>query len=151
MTFAFCLTIVGFILHIWLIAKVYLYLRASYGPSYRFQELRYQLKEYVAFKHVPKHTRKRILAFYDFSYNGNFFRKKEIDGLLSSDLKHMIVKETIKKLLKQHHLFMLLPSNLLHSIAIAMSEEVFLRNDVICRNDRTRGQVRRKYLFNACC
>lgn len=141
MTFAFCLTIVGFMLHNWLISNVYLYLRTSYGPSVRFQEMRCQLQEYVAFKHIPKHIQERILTYYDFCYKDEFFRKTEIDKIMYSDLKHMIAKETTEKLLKRQYLFMLLPANLLHSIAVTMSEAVFLENDVICRNDHNGGQV----------
>lgn len=146
MTFAFCLTIVGFMLHIWLISKVYLHLRTSYGPSVRFQEMRWELQEYVAFKHIPKRVQKRILTYYDYCFKDEFFRKKEIEGLLGRDLMHIIAKETTEELLKRHFLFELLPANLLHSIAIAMSEVVFLRNDVICRFDRNVGKVRRKCL-----
>ena len=103
--------------------------------------MRCRLQEYVSFKHIPKHIQERILTYYDFSYKDEFFRKAEIDELMYSDLKHMIAKETTEKMLKRQYLFMLLPANLLHLIAVAMSEEVFLQNDVICRNDNNGGQV----------
>lgn len=141
MSFSFCLTIIGFILHIWLISEAYMYLRTTFGPSVHFQENRYELKEYVAFKHVPIDTQRRILDYYDYCYKSEFFRGKEIYGLLESDLQLMIAKETTEQLLRKHNLFTLLPSNLLHSIAIVMSEAVYLKNDVICRNDNHVGQV----------
>lgn len=146
MTFAFCLTIVGLMLRIWLKSKMYLNLRTLNGPSVRFQEMRCQLQEYVAFKHIPKPIQKRILTYYDYCYKGKFFRRKDIKGLMDSDLRHMIAKETTEKLLMRHYMFRLLPANLMHSIAVAMSETVFLPNDIICRNDRNAGQVRRKCL-----
>jgi hypothetical protein len=118
-----------------------MYLRTTYGPSVHFQEIRYELKEYVAFKHVPNDTQMRILDYYDFCYKSQFFRGKEIYGVLESDLKLMIAKETTEKLLKRHQLFLLLPPDLLHSIALVMSEAVYLKNDVICRNDVHEGQV----------
>lgn len=144
MAFAFCLTIVGFVLHIWLTTQAYLHMRSTNGPSIRFQEIRYQFEEFVAFKHLPKRTQKRILAYYDYSYKNKFFRKKEIDRLLDNDLRHFIARETIEKLLIQHAIFFELPANLLHSIAVAMSEVVYLPNDVICRCEHRMGQVSEK-------
>lgn len=118
-----------------------MYLRTTYGPSVHFQEIRYELKEYVAYKHVPNDTQKRILDYYDYCYKSQFFRGKEIYGLLESDLQLMIAKETTEQLLVRHRVFSLLPSNLLHSIALVMTEAVYLKNDVICRNDIHQGQV----------
>lgn len=118
-----------------------MYLRTTYGPSVHFQEIRYELKEYVAFKHVPNDIQKRILDYYDYCYKSQFFRGNEIYGFLESDLKLMIAKETTEQLLIRHRLFTLLPPDLLHSIALAMSEAVYLKDDVICRNDSHKGQV----------
>lgn len=118
-----------------------MYLRTTYGPSVHFQEIRLELKEYVAHKHVPNDTQKRILDYYDYCYKSQYFRGNEIYGFLESDLQLMIAKETAENLLMKHEIFSLIPSNLLHSIAHAMSEAVYLQNDVISRNDSHKGQV----------
>ena len=139
---ALCLTSVGFIFNIWLVSVTFAYMKTCQGPSEKFQEVRSELKEYVAFKRIPEKTQKRILNFYDFSYKCKFFRQKEVDELLESHLRNMISKETSERLLLKQKLFSQLPLDVLHSIAMALSETIYLKNDVISSNNHHKGQVK---------
>lgn len=141
MTIGVILTIIGFILHIWLVSEAYMYLRTNYGPSVRFQEIRYQMRKYMAFKRLSPSIQKRIMSFYDFSFNGNFFRKREINEMLGHGLRNSVTMETCKQLLVENYFFKQLPEELLNSMANCMTEMVFLCNDVICKADSTRAQV----------
>ena len=134
-------TLIGFILHIWLVSEAYMYLKTAYGPSIRFQEIRYQMRMYIRFRRLPKTVQQRILAFYDFSFNGKFFRKREINELMGSSLKHLVTKEKCQQLLIDNYFFKQLPEELLSLIVDCMSESCFLRNDVICKVDSSRSQV----------
>lgn len=134
-------TLFGFVLHIWLVSEAYMFLRTSYGPSIRFQEIRYQMKKFMSFKRISASIQRRVLKFYDFSFNGKFFRKRDINELLGNELRYLVTKETCEELLKVNHLFKSLPDELLLSVANCMTENVFLVNDVICQVDSLRAQV----------
>lgn len=139
-TIGIVFTAIGFILHIWLVSEAYIYLRTNYGTSVRFYEIRYQLREYMAFRRLSKVIQKRILTYYDFSFNGKFFRKREINVLLGKQLRHSVIAETRMQLLQKNDFFKQFPDELLNSIVDCMSEVIFLRNDVIC-NTESRAQV----------
>lgn len=134
-------TLIGFVLHIFLISEAYMYLKTTYGPYIRFQEIRYQIRTFIRFQRLSKSVQQRILAFYDFSFNGKFFQKREIDKLMGSLLKHSVTIETWKQLLRGNYFFKQLPDELLNSIADCMSEVLFLCNDVICTVNSARAQV----------
>lgn len=143
MTVAVILTVLGFILHIWLIAEGYMIVRTYNRPAVRFQEVRFQLKRFMTFKCLPKSIQQRIITFYDFSFNGKFIRKQEINKLLGGELKRSVSAETTRQLLTGNYFFKQLPDELLNSMAYCMTEVVFLCNDVI-GNGQVQASLRRK-------
>lgn len=141
MTVGIIFTVIGFVFHIWLVSEAYMYLRTTYGPSIRFQEIRYQMQKYMSFKCLSTSIQRRIFTFYDFSFNGNYFRKREINELLGNKLRHSVTMETCQDLLRRNYFFEQLPDELLDSIADLMAEVIFLGNDVICKCDSIRAQA----------
>lgn len=135
-------TLIGFGFKIWLIAQAYMCLRTIYGPSVRFQEIRFQLQKFLLFKRISKSIQERVLKFYDFLFNGNFYRKKEINEFLGNELSYLVTKETCSDLLQNNYFFRSLPAEHLSAIASCMLEVFFLSNDVICKVDSTRSQVK---------
>lgn len=141
MTVGIFFTLIGFVLNILLVTEAYMYLKTAYGPLIRFQEIRYQMRMYIRFKRLTKSVQQRILAFYDFSFNGKFFRIGEINDLMGTSLKHLAKVETYKQLLNGNYFFKQIPEELLSSMVDYLTEVLFLPNDVICKVDSTRAQV----------
>lgn len=135
-------TLIGFWFKIWLIAQTYMCLRIIYGPSVRFQEIRFQLQKFLLFKRISESTQTRVLKFYDFLFNGNFHRKNEIKELLGNELNYLVTTESCGELLRNNYFFRNLPAEHLDAIASCMTEVFFLSNDVICRVDSARSQVK---------
>ncbi|KAL7052851.1 hypothetical protein ACKWTF_005035 [Chironomus riparius] len=140
MTVGIIFTLIGFSLHIWLVSEAYMYLTTSYGPCLGFQEIRYQLGAYIAFKHIPKSIQLRILSYYDFSFKDKFYSKEQISTLLGGELRQSIAIEICQEHLWNSYIFKTLPENLLKPIASCMVEETYLQNDIISRNDFNHGQ-----------
>lgn len=134
-------TLIGFMLHIFLVSQAHMYLTTTYGPSLDFQEIRYQLQAYIAFKHIPKSIQKRILIYYDYRFKNKFYREKDILFLFGGEIKQSIAEELCFPYLRNNYLFKILPENLIKSIVSCMMEEIFLKDDVISRNDQNRGLV----------
>ncbi|XP_070501527.1 potassium/sodium hyperpolarization-activated cyclic nucleotide-gated channel 4-like [Chironomus tepperi] len=140
MTVGIVFTLIGFALHIWLVSEAYMYLTTSFGPCLGFQEIRYQLRAYIAFKHIPKSIQSRILSYYDFNFKDKFYSQEQILILLGVELRQSIAIEICQEHLWKNYLFKILPENLLKSIASCMVEETYLQNDIISRNDYNGGQ-----------
>lgn len=119
-----------------------MYLKTSNGPSLVFEEIRYELQAYIAFKRIPKSIRTRILTFYDYSFKNKFYRKEELHDLMGSGIKKMITTEKCLPYLKRNRLFQIIPIEMLRALAGCLRESLYLKNDVISRNDQHRGQVR---------
>lgn len=135
-------TIIGFVLHVYLISMGYMYLRTAYAPTVRFQEIRYQMQEYMAFKHLSSSIQSRILTYFDFSFQKKYFCKNEIKDLLSDELLQSISNETTLKLIEGIYFFKMIPREVLTSIVDCMTAQIFLKNDVISRQDAIQGEVR---------
>jgi hypothetical protein len=138
MTVGVIFTLIGFILHIWLVAEAYMYLRTTYGTSVRFHETRYQMRKFMAFKRLPVTVQQRILTFYDFSFKGNLYRVPEIDAIIGNEQQKTVTMETYIHLLWENYFFQQLPDDILNSLANCMVRTVYLANDVICKVDSAR-------------
>jgi len=132
-------TLIGFILHVYLLSQAYIYLK-SYSTYDRFQELRYQLQQYFAFKHLSNPIQRRILTFYDFCFRRKFFRRREIHESLGNKFRHLVSMDLCEHLLKENYFFRILPADKIQDIAGHMSDGIYLENDVVCKGD-LQGQV----------
>lgn len=141
MTVAIAFTLIGFILHIWFVSKAFLLLRTVSFTTIRFEEIRHQMQTFMAFRGLSSAVQKRILTFYDFSFNGNYFRRQEISELLGNELRSQVTIETCKHLLAKNFIFKQIPDELLSSIANCLTEAVYLENDVIGKVESARTQV----------
>ncbi|CAO1350321.1 unnamed protein product [Diamesa serratosioi] len=139
-------TLIGFVLLIYLMAIAYMYLRTAYAPKVRFQEIRYQMQEYMAFKHLSSSIQSRILTYFDFTFQKNYYRKSEIKELLSDELTQLISNETTLKLIEGIYFFKMLPKEVLISIVDCMTEQIFLKNDVIWRQNAIQGKMSANYV-----
>lgn len=135
------MTLVGYALYIRLVAEAYMCVRTTYWPSVRFQEIRFQMDKYMSFKRLSNSIQKRILALYDFSFNGKFIRKPEIDEWLGNDFRHLVKMQTCQQLLKRKYFFKQIPEELLSAMSEYMTEMIFLCNDLICKVEATRAQA----------
>lgn len=142
MTVAIVFTLIGFVVHIWLVSKAYMLLRTIYSTTIRFQEIRYQMRTFMAFRGLSTAVQQRILTFYDFSFNGNYYRKREINDLLGTELRQFVTLETCKQLVKENFIFKQLNEELIGALANCLTESVYLKNDVIGKVESARTQVK---------
>jgi hypothetical protein len=141
MIIATVFTVIGVVLHIWLVSTAYIYIRTSGAVQFQFQEIRNQLQTFMAFKSVTPKIQRRVLTLYDFTFHGNFFEKFELEASMEKKLQSILKLEISKTLLEENYLFKRIPENLLCSIADCLVEVSFSTNDVIMRADHTRTNV----------
>ncbi|KAG5886780.1 hypothetical protein JTB14_009413 [Gonioctena quinquepunctata] len=100
----------------------------------RFRELMNQLDEYMKQRQLPMALRRRIRAYYQFKYNGSFFKEEMITGLLSERLRKDVNIHVCRSLIASVPLFVELTSRQVREIVAFLVPEIFLPNDVIVQS-----------------
>lgn len=72
------LTILGFVLRCYLLCQTFLYYRATFAPTFKYKEIKYQLKEYMTFKRLPLEFQEKMLKYFDYEFHQKFYRSQEI-------------------------------------------------------------------------
>lgn len=70
----------------------------------KYHEIIHGVKNYVEEKKLPKHLQDKLLAYYEYRFQGHFFKEQAISNTLSSqfkkiqelyDFKILIIKENL--------------------------------------------------------
>ncbi|KAK9758827.1 Cyclic nucleotide-binding domain [Popillia japonica] len=133
-----------YILLIWIISKVINIVIITYimkivvtrrSANIKYTENIRQLLEFMRHKKLPEQLQKRILCYYEFRYEKNFFREADILESLTGSLKTELILRSCKKLVQNVDFLNELPPFLLVKIVSYLKYEVFMINDVIFRHD----------------
>lgn len=138
---AIVFTLVGLIIHIWLVSTAFIFLRSNNVVQYQYQEMRIQMQQFMSFKRLPRRIQQRALTHYDYSFQGKFYGKRRVEGTLEKKLQSAVKMERYKRFLQEHYLFKELPEDLLILAADSIVETLFSANDVVSKSDFTRTQV----------
>lgn len=141
MLVAIIFTLIGLVLHIWLVSTAYIYYRSKNATHLHYHEIRIQLEMFMAFKRLNSNIQKRALALYDSTFKGTFYRKHKIKAAFDQKIISNVKMERCAQFLRRHHLFKLIPEHLLVSIVDCMGEISFSTNDVILKGDHGRTQA----------
>lgn len=85
----------------------------------------------MKYKNLPDHLQTRILDFFLYKFQKNYYKEKEIMSTISEQLRQAIYLHTCKSLLESVVIFKGLPTTLLIRIVTCMKSEIYLPNDVI--------------------
>ncbi|XP_045468666.1 potassium/sodium hyperpolarization-activated cyclic nucleotide-gated channel 2-like isoform X1 [Harmonia axyridis] len=99
----------------------------------KYVEMERQLKEYMRDKQLPTYMRTRLLTYYDYRFQRNYFRESEILATISGQLRQEIIMHSCRQLVENVAFFKNLPLNLLVRIVSCLRGEMYLMNDVIVR------------------
>ncbi|KAK9877517.1 hypothetical protein WA026_018625 [Henosepilachna vigintioctopunctata] len=99
----------------------------------KYVEMERQLKEYMRDKQLPTYMKTRLLQYYDYRFQRNYFRESEILATISGQLRQEIIMHSCRQLVENVAFFKNLPINLLVRIVSCLRGEMYLINDVIVR------------------
>jgi hypothetical protein len=119
---------------IWiLIAYMRLFFKGANGSRIKYQDIISQVKQYMHRRQLPHATRHRIIAYYEFCFQQQYFHEVEILNILSMQMRQEINMHVCRKLVENVTFFNPLPLALLTRIVALLKSEIFLTNDVIVR------------------
>ena len=54
-------------------------------PELKYQEIIHQVKEYIHDKKLPKRLEQRLIDYYEYRFQGSYFKENAISRTLSSE------------------------------------------------------------------
>ncbi|XP_045477534.1 potassium/sodium hyperpolarization-activated cyclic nucleotide-gated channel 1-like [Harmonia axyridis] len=97
----------------------------------KYREVLGQLNEFMSRKKLPLATRKKLIAFYEYKFQGKYVKEKKMENLLSDRLKKEVNFHSSNQLIKQVKIFEDVPTKILGEVLSHLKSEVFLPNDII--------------------
>lgn len=125
----FCSKVIQF----FVLARMLQIMKGINSSHQKFIGMERQLKEYMRDKQLPTYMRNRLLSYYDFRFQRNYFRESEILATISGQLRQEIILHSCRQLVENVAFFKNLPINLLVRIVSCLRCEIYLINDVIIR------------------
>lgn len=116
-----------------LTARVMQLFKGANSPSIKYHSNMEQLKRYMKHQQLPRTSQLRIMAYYEFRFQHQYFRENEILHTLSTQMRQEIGMHACRKLVENVTFFSNLPFLLLTRIVALLKSEIFLTNDVIVR------------------
>lgn len=53
-------------------------------PELKYQRIMHQVEEYIHEKKLPENLKKKLIAYYEYRFQGSYFKEKAISRTLSS-------------------------------------------------------------------
>lgn len=97
----------------------------------KYYQMVQQFQEYMKSKSLPDSVQKRVLDYFEFRFQRNYYKESEILASLSNHLKQQIILHTCGSLLTNSEVFKDVPLPFLERVSYMMKMEIFLPSDVI--------------------
>lgn len=101
------------------------------ASSNKYHEMVQQLRDYMNTKDLPSKMVQRVMQYFDFRFQKNYFKEEEILGTLSQKLIQEINVHSCESLIANVHIFKNMPTSVVLKMTSVMKQEIFLPNDVI--------------------
>lgn len=104
---------------------------SSNASETKYEEIMYQLHEYMVTKKLSASLRNRLIIYYENKFQKHYFRESSILSTLSEHLRHEIFLHSTKILVEKVELLRGLPKSVSADLVGRLKQEVFLCNDVV--------------------
>ncbi|KAK9869463.1 hypothetical protein WA026_003218 [Henosepilachna vigintioctopunctata] len=100
----------------------------------KYQELLYQVPDYVRSKNLSEELKKRLILYYEYKFQRRYFKEEEILSTLSEHLRCEVLLYTCKPILQRVPLLQGLSKGVIGSIIGYLKKEIYLPNDVVIKH-----------------
>ncbi|XP_063984977.1 potassium/sodium hyperpolarization-activated cyclic nucleotide-gated channel 1-like [Diachasmimorpha longicaudata] len=118
---------------IYLIVVFLQLIESSAEPELKYQLIMSRVKEYIEDKNLSKDLGDRLIKYYEYRYEGSYFKENAIASTLSNHLRLEINVRSNRGLLETATVLHNLPRTLLANLLNSMTPVIYLENDVIYR------------------
>ncbi|KAK1129417.1 hypothetical protein K0M31_019146 [Melipona bicolor] len=107
-------------------------------PELKYQRIMHQVKEYIHEKKLPENLKKKLIAYYEYRFQGSYFKEKAISRTLSSHLNQEIMIHSSRGLIDTATILHSLPRNVIGYLMGILRPVIYLQEDIIYKS-RTEG------------
>ncbi|XP_011301620.1 potassium/sodium hyperpolarization-activated cyclic nucleotide-gated channel 1-like [Fopius arisanus] len=116
---------------IYLIVVFLQLIESSAEPELKYQAIINRVREYIEEKNLSQTVSDRLMKYYEYRYQGSFFKENAIASTLSNHLRLEINVRSNRGLLETATVLHNLPRALLANLLNSMTPVIYLENDVI--------------------
>lgn len=131
--FELCFLTFGVIFKTFIYAEILHLVNTSLIVSNKYEHFMNQLRQFIRYKQLPENMKQRILLFFKFKFENNYYKENEILESLSENLQQDILLQNCQGLIEKVEYFRNLPTNLLLSLVKGMKSEIFISGDEIVK------------------
>ncbi|KAH0953186.1 hypothetical protein HN011_008267 [Eciton burchellii] len=128
------LLLLGKIYTIYLIVTILKILESLSEPKAKFQRMLHQIKEHISKEKFPPYLQKRLLTYYKYRYQDNFFQENIIYHTLSTHLNQEILFQSSRGLLETV-ILQNLPRYVLGDLINSLRLIIYIQHDIIYTAD----------------
>ncbi|XP_014489346.1 PREDICTED: potassium/sodium hyperpolarization-activated cyclic nucleotide-gated channel 2-like [Dinoponera quadriceps] len=115
---------------IYLIVTILQLLESSAEPELKYQRIMHQVNEYIHQKRLPRYLKDKLTSYYEYRYQGSFFKEIIISDTLSNHLNREILFHNSRRLMN-NAILRNLTHNVLGDLMSLLKPVIYLEEDVI--------------------
>ncbi|XP_026671708.1 uncharacterized protein LOC108627609 [Ceratina calcarata] len=104
-------------------------------PELKYQRIMHRVKEYMRDKKLPENLRNKLKIYYEYRFQGSYFKENAICGTLSSHLNQEIMVHSSRALIETSTILHALPRNVLSNLMGVLKPVIYLSEDVIYKSE----------------
>ncbi|XP_044260820.1 potassium/sodium hyperpolarization-activated cyclic nucleotide-gated channel 1-like [Tribolium madens] len=124
-------TMNGMMFYIGMVAKVLQMFGVANIAENRYEELNWQVKQYMTKKKFPGALKRRIVLYYDYKYGNKFFSEQEILDSLTERLRMEVLLYSCRNLITEVKIFKGLSKSAVGCILALLKQEIYLPGEMI--------------------
>ncbi|XP_076763630.1 potassium/sodium hyperpolarization-activated cyclic nucleotide-gated channel 2-like [Xylocopa sonorina] len=98
----------------------------------------YQVKEYIRDKKLPENLKNKLITYYEYRFQGSYFKENAISGTLSNHLNQEILIHSSRGLLETATILHFLPRYVIGNLMGVLKPVIYLNKDIIYKSE-TQG------------
>ncbi|KOX79535.1 Potassium/sodium hyperpolarization-activated cyclic nucleotide-gated channel 2 [Melipona quadrifasciata] len=120
------------------VSFVFKSVQSAAEPELKYQRIMHQVKEYIHEKKLPENLKKKLIAYYEYRFQGSYFKERAISRTLSSHLNQEIMIHSSRGLIDTATILHSLPRNVIGYLMGILRPVIYLQEDIIYKS-RTEG------------
>ncbi|XP_076656137.1 potassium/sodium hyperpolarization-activated cyclic nucleotide-gated channel 1-like [Halictus rubicundus] len=120
---------------IYIIVMILQLAKSAAEPELKYQRIMYKVNEYIHEKKLPERLKSKLLVYYEYRFQGSFFKEKAISNTLSNHLYQEIMIHSSRGLLHTATLLHYLPRTTIGNLMGILRPVIYLKEDIIYESE----------------
>ncbi|CAK9817384.1 Tyrosine--tRNA ligase, cytoplasmic [Anthophora quadrimaculata] len=120
---------------IYLMVIVLQLVQSAAEPELKYQRIMHRVREYIQEKKLPDNLKYKLIAYYEYRFQGSYFKENAISSTLSNHLNQEIMVHSSRGLLDTATILHYLPRNIIGNLMGVLKPVIYLNEDIIYKSE----------------